>query len=239
MSSAHITNYWHDLPYVCTGLIGLYGVSDVTLAYQAEEGGRWVHVPGRPNFIDHTARPWMNGWVNTASCPIEMGDEHWLYFSGRSYSHGFCHDAGWQGIKRWDDYVKQHCASGIGFVRWPKWRLFGLESDPEGSFVIDLGPISKPSELILNYRTRPAGTVRVELAAGPRRSPASLFWCDLAGVVPGHGLADAVPLEGDSVGTPAAWKGGTIIAPSGDDHVYAKIHLAVAGVYAYEVRPPA
>jgi len=217
-------NYWHDLPY--TGGIGshvaLYGVSDITLVYQPERGGRWFHVPGRPTFIDHLASPWMKGWVNTASCPIEMGQEHWLYFSSCPISHGFYLNESWAPLDRWTDWTTRHGRGEIGFAHWPKWRLFGFESDPEGSFVIDLGVVDKPSELLLNYTTRPEGTVRVEVLD-----------------TPGRALAEAAPLTGQSIAAAAAWKDGTTIAASAGKSVRAKLHLAVASVFAYEVRAKA
>jgi len=212
-------NYWHDLPYTGESYFALYGTSDVTLVYQPEAGGRWFHVPGRANFIDHTTCPWMNGWINTSSCPVEMGDEHWLYFSGVPASHGFYLDEKWSRLDQWTDWTTRYAKAGISFARWPKWRLFGFESDPAGSFLIDLGPVEEPSELLLNYRTRLGGSVRVELV-------------DVAG----HALAEAVPLSGDSTAAPAAWRDGTTIAPSGGGRVVAKVHLEVASVFAYEVR---
>ena len=212
-------NYWHDLPYTWDSRFALYGTSDVTLVYQPEAGGRWMHVPGRPNFIDHSLHPWMSGWINTASCPIEMGDEHWLYFSGVPISHGFYLDERWQNIDRWTEWTTRYGKGGISFARWPKWRLFGFESDPEGSFTIDLGRVSEPSELILNYRTRPGGSLHVELA-------------DTAG----RALEDSVELSSDEIEGRAAWRDGTVIAPSGGAPVRATLHLACAAVYAYELR---
>ena len=218
-------NYWHDLPYTGDAYVALYGTSDVTLVYQPERGGRWFHVHGRPIFIDHTDRPWMNGWINTSSCPVEMGDEHWLFFSGVPTSHGFYLDERWQRIDRWTDWTSRYGEGGIGFARWPKWRLFGFESDPEGSFVIDLGPIDRPGELHLNYRTKPGGAIRVELfeAGGPEP-------------IPGRSLADAAPLAGDGTAEKVAWKDGSVIAPTGGKSVRAKLHLECAAAYAYEVR---
>jgi len=212
-------NFWHDLPYTGDAYFGLYGTSDVTLVYQPEPGGRWFHVPGRPTFIDHAALPWTSGWINTASCPVEMGEEHWLYFSGTPISHGFYLDPRWQVVDRWAEWTSRYGKGGITLARWPKWRLFGFESDPDGSFAIDLGPVARPSELLLNYITKPGGSVRVELPD-----------------VQGRALADAVPLTGDSLGGKAAWKGGTAIAPSAGKRVLAKLHLDVATVYAYELR---
>ena len=209
-------NYWHDLPY--TGNVALYGNSDVTLVYQPDAGGRWLHLPGRADFLAHDAQPWMQGWINTASCPVEMGDEHWLYFSSCPTSHGMALDEQWRPRDRWTEWATRYGRGMIGFARWPKWRLFGFASDPDGSLTIDLGPISQPCELILNYTTRPEGNIRVELLDTPARS-----------------LDDALPLTGESTGAPAAWRNETVISPT-EKHVLAKVYLEMATVYAYELK---
>lgn len=213
-------NYWHDLPYTGDRRVALYGVSDITLVYQPEPGGRWFHVPGRPDFINHRAIPsWMRGWINTASCPVEMGDEHWLYFSSCAATHGFYLDENWKPIERWTEWTTRHGRGVIGFARWPKWRLFGFESDPEGELVIDLGPTDRPSELFLNYTTCADGAVRAELLDAPART-----------------LAESVPLTGQSTAAPVAWKDGALLAASPDRNVRVRLHLAMATVYAYELR---
>ena len=212
-------NFWHDLPYTTDGHIALYGTSDVTLVYQPDAGGRWMHVPGRPTFIDHLSQPWMSGWINTSSCPVEMGDEQWLFFSGQAASHGFYHNNAWQPRERWPEWARKHGRGAIGFVRWPKWRLFGFESDPDGAFNLDLGVLDRPSEFILNYRTRPDGAVRVEIPG-----------------VPGRSLADCLPLEGDNLEGVVRWRDGSTIHPDGKKSTVVRLHLDVATVYAYEVR---
>jgi hypothetical protein len=215
-------NYWHELPYTGGAHFALYGTSDVTLVYQPEPGGRWLHLPGRPIFLDHTEVPWArSGWINTASNVVEAGDEHRLYFSGTPYSHGFGYGEDWKAVPRWVDYMSRHADSGVGFARWPKWRLFGFESDPEGAFTIHLGRITRPSEVLLNYEIiKPEGHIRAELR--------------------GQGLdkrelADAVPLTGDSLGEAVGWKAGTVIPPA--ESVSLVLRLESARVYAYEVRP--
>ncbi len=74
----------------------------MTLVYQPEPGGRWFHMPGRPIFVDHTEVPWArNGWINSASNVVEVGDEHRLYFSGTPTSHGFGWTPEWKATPRW------------------------------------------------------------------------------------------------------------------------------------------
>jgi len=214
-------NFWHDLPYTHDSTNALYGVCDVTLVYQNEPGGRWLHMPGRPTFIDHAAWPWMNGGVYTASCPVDMGDEQWLFFGGQPTTHGFYLNDQWQRDDRWAQWADVHGSSqgGIGFARWPKFRLFGLEANPAGSFHIDLGPIEHPSELWLNYTTRPEGRIRVELPD-----------------VPGRDLGSSLPLTADSLARKVCWKDGSVIPVSAGRRISAAVHIELATLFAYELR---
>jgi len=218
-------NYWHELPYTWPGpcSYALYGTSDVTLVYQPEPGGRWFHVPGRPLFIDHTNVPWArSGWINTASNVVEVGDEHRLYFSGKPTSHGFGLTPEWKPAPPWAEYDKKLGGSGISFARWPKWQLFGFESDPEGSFRINLGRIEKPSEVFINYEiAKPDGCIHAELQT--------------EGGVKVHTFEDSVPLTRGSTGEKAVWKTGAVIPPTPSATVF--LRLQCARVYAYEVRP--
>ncbi len=217
-------NYWHALPYTgdpaCS--CALYGTSDITLVYQPEPGGRWFHMPGRPVFIDHTEVPWArNGWINSASNVLEVGDEHRLYFSGSPTSHGFGWTPHWQSTPKWADWMKRHKRSGITFASWPKWRLFAFESDPEGAFTINLGSVERPSELFLNYEiTKPEGCVSAELRVHPDEKL--------------RAFKDCVQMTHGGIGEKAEWKTGTIIPPTPSASV--SLRLENARVYAYELR---
>lgn len=218
-------NYWHELPYTGNPAFSfaLYGTSDITLVYQPEAGGRWLHMPGRPLFADHTAVPWArNGWINTASNVVEVGDEQRLYFSGQQSSHGFGWSPDWKADPKWVAWLKEHGQSGISFISWPKWRLFGFESDPEGMLNIDLGPIEQQSELVLNYEIiKPAGCVSAEL--------------QVEGGSKLYSFQESIPLTGSSVGTRLTWKSGAVIPITPAATVTLK--LENARVYAYEVVP--
>jgi hypothetical protein len=227
-------NYWHELPYTTCGAlqpVALYGTSDITLVYQPEPGGRWLHLPGRPNFVDHADVPWArNGWINSAANVVEVGDEQRLYFSGNSQSHGYGAEPNWTSAEAWRAYKEQHTRSGITFARWPKWRLFGFEADPEGSFTIRLGRLDTPMRLALNYEViKPEGRVRAEVHAD------EMVHNVLKQEHVPHALADSVPLTGDSLNATLAWKTGDFIPPASD--VKVTLHLANARVYAYELIP--
>lgn len=221
-------NYRHKLPYTKVSTPGsgvsdnvaLFGTSDITLAYQPERGGRWMHMPGRPNFVDRTTHPWMRSWVHTASCPIEVGDEHWLYFTGTLFEHGFSLDEDWNPHDK-NGRLMRNCPGGfcrIGLIRWPKHRLFGLESAREGALTVDLGVLRDPVVLKLNFTTRTDGSVRAEIL-------------DRAGCT----LADSVPLTGNGVRETIAWNSGALVPASADGgRVKLRLHLQGATIFAYE-----
>ena len=212
-------NFWHAVPYYRgfgNGPQALYGTSDVTLVYQPEPGGRWLHLPGRPLFIDHERLPWRTGWVNTAANVIEVGNEQRLYFSARNTTHGFGLDEGWKPLPAAD---RSQETSYITFAHWPKWRLFGFESLPEGTLEIRLGDLAQPSELRLNYEmNRPHGSIRAALtgAEGSVRD-----------------LTDSLPLTGSALAGRVEWKTGAVIPPTPNAKL--TLHLQNARVYAYEV----
>ncbi len=211
-------NYWHELPYTPEP-VALYGSSDITLVYQPDPGGRWLHMPGRPVFIDRTSLPWTSGWINSASGVVEFADEQRLYFSGQPTSHAFGWTPDWKPAPQWADYQGRHVRSGITFARWPKWRLFGFESSPEGSLRVNLGRIERPSRIVLNYEIiHPEGHVLAELN--------------------GNGTEKRVlvaPLTGDHTDGVLTWKTGDIVPPMEDASL--TLALTSARVYAYEVRP--
>jgi len=216
-----VWQFRHSLPRTPASGAGVFGVVDVTLAYQAERGDRWVHLPGRPDFIGHAAPPWGHGGVYTASCPVEVGDEHWLYFSASAHTHGWYVSEDWQ----IDEGLKQTLIDGgickIGVARWPRWQLFGFRSDPEGTLSLRLDPGHRPYRLLLSYECDADGSLRVSLPE-----------------VPGRELEKAVPLTGSSTGKTAAWEQGEVMLPNADGRpVTAKLHLDRASVYAWEVVP--
>lgn len=224
--------YWHELPYVNAfgnQKIALYGRSDIGLVYQPEAGGRWLHMPGRANFIESASLQWTSGWINSSSNVVETGNEQRLYFSGRSYSHGFSKDENWQSIPHLRKYMKKHPLSGITFASWPKWRIFGFEADPEGSFTIRLGRISKPSSIALNYETiKPEGCIR----ASVQTDEGDIIKQDKE--VTAHALKDSIPLTGDNLNRTLSWKDGEIIPPTSSATL--TLHLKNVRVYAYEIR---
>jgi len=213
----------HQLPRTEGGMRdgrGIFGIVDVSLAYQPSPGECWMHQAGRPDFLSHGTTSWSKGGLYTASNPIEVGDEHWLYITGSAQSHGWYLDAEWKNIPERQQHLIDNAHSRIGIAHWPKWRLFGFQADPQGELDIDLGVIAEPVELVLNYQTEVGGSIRVRISSN----------ADL-------NETNAVAMTGDSIGETVAWKNGTIIPPADDKPVVARLFLDRASVWAYELRP--
>lgn len=211
-----VWNFRHDLPF-SRSTAGNRGNSDITLVYQEEEGGRWQHLPGRPDFISHLDLPWTEqGWIHSSSQPVEVGDEHRLYFSGCNFDHGLYIKEG-KTVPRWLDWMKRSSFSGITFARWPKFRLFGFESTEAASFQVRIDDANEDGELRLNYRARKGGAVRVSIEGRP-----------------GYSWDDCFPLDGDAVSAPVRWKGGTHVEAGNEGPLTVTVHLEMAAVFAYQ-----
>ncbi len=217
-----IWQYRHHPPYRPTNSSAVFGAIDVTLAFQAKEGERWIHLPGRRDFLHHGSHYWNPGGGCTASTPITVGDQTRLYFSGSLIGHAWALDVDFKANEKWQKQIHEGGPTRcIACAQWPKNRLFGFRGAPEGSLSVYLGEITEPSELYINCQADPGGSVRVELIDQD-----------------GYALDDCVPLESDHIETVVAWKHGTTIRPpSGVKHVNARLHLDRARAYAYDVRP--
>ncbi len=208
-------NFRHDPPYSLGGA-GWRGSCDVSLVYQEAPGDRWLHAPGRPDFISHRDVPWAReAWVHTSSCPVEVGNEHWLYLSGVNTPHGYTQENGVLAPER-IRWAREQGRSGITVARWPKYRLFGFDAPAEASFRIQLHGLTHAATLRLNYEARPGGSIRVGVEGGPTAQ-------------------ECLPLEGDAVAAPVRWKTGTHLPASPDGRCTLRLHLCHATLYAYEV----
>jgi hypothetical protein len=214
-----IWQFRHTLPRTHQREFGVFGTMDVSLAYQSRPGDRWLHLPGRKDFMTHGTFDWDYGGIYTASGTVEAGDQQRMYFCGALNNHGWYLDDQWRINEKWKQLFIEPGMDRIGFAYWPKDRLCGFHADPEGVVELNLGEVQEPCELFLNYKTEAGGSVRVELP-------------DLAG----HALADAVPLEGDAVAGVVAWRSGTRVLAQPGKPLIVRLHLERAEVYAYEMR---
>ena len=61
-----VWQFRHTLPRTAGSETGVFGPVDLSLVYQAEEDDCWVHMPGRPDFVAHSALPWTQGGIYSA-----------------------------------------------------------------------------------------------------------------------------------------------------------------------------
>lgn len=227
-----IYQFRHYLPYPWGDgtAMGLFGVVDISLCYQEHAGDRWIHLHGRPDFIRHDDPSWGGGCIYLSSCPLEVGDEQWLYFTATPVTHSFYLNEKWETDEAAKRILMESGYGRIGVARWPKWRLFGFRADPRGTVEINLGRLTEDSKLHLNYRcTRPEGSVRAEVLHGR--------FTDLSAnpdMQPAH---TSLPLTGDALAEEVKWESGGPIAANPDKDCVVRLHIDLAEVYAYDVRP--
>lgn len=220
---AFIQMHRNRLPYKlqpCGREGGVHGVLDLTLAWQEDVGACWLHMPGRPDFVSHLDIPWGGGMTFCASNICDFGDEQRLYISGTRESHG---------VIPFDPRPDQN---KIGYVRWPRGRLFGYRADAEGELDIEFGVLSGPVELALNYETEASGKVRVGLHTLDRYAR-----CRDVTDIHGRGADDCVPLTGDSLAATVTWKDGPVIQPVEGQRVVARLSMERAKLYAFGTIP--
>lgn len=198
--------------------LGTYGHLDVTLAYRTGLYDRWLQPGGRQDFIRHQDVPWGAGRVATSSTPVEVEDEHRLYFGGgrttHDWQHGFTDEADLEAAR--DHHHRDGGISQIGFAAWPKWRLFGLHADPEGELELKLDFRDSPTRLHLNYACEPGGRIEIELLDHARGET-------------GH----TAVLTGDRLDEVVAWNGGAALPANARA---ARIRLFRATLWAFDLR---
>ena len=226
-----IYQFRHYVPYPWGDgtVMGLFGVVDISLCYQERPSDRWIHVNGRTDFICHKDVPWGAKCVYLSSTPIEVGDEHWLYFSGSPVTHSYYLNDQWETDKDAKQYLLEQGYGRIGIARWPKWRLFSYRADPRCVIELYLGRVTQDSKLNLNYRTWGGGSVRAELFHGRYEE---LYTSR------GRPPEDiSLPLTGDALSEEVRWESGGHIGPNPDKDCVLHLHVDQAELFAYDLVP--
>ena len=127
---------------------GLYGNTEIQLV-SSHDGIQWIREEGsRPPILDvGPAGAWDDGQIYTASQPIRVGDELWLYYSGCDHQHGSALD---------------QIRCNIGLATLPYNRMASLSGS--GEALTDERPGGN-NTLHVNYDAR-GGTLCVELLSG-------------------------------------------------------------------------
>lgn len=219
-------NFRHQLPLghspATMAYYGHEGSVDLSLVYQLERGGRWFHLPGRPDWLRALDAPgWARGALYTSSSPVEVGEETWLYFTGTKDRHGWCGHG-----EDYNAYIKAAASAGgfarIGLARWRRHRLMGYQAVlPER---VHLAPRpATQGRLALNVLTRPGGSVRVGLARPDGQT------------LPGFEMDRSIPLAGDHLETPVRWQGNPELPRlQAGDGIVAQVELQDATLFAFD-----
>lgn len=225
-------NFRHQLPLAyydpMTFHYGGIGRVDLSIVYQIERGGRWLHVPGRPDWLcAHEAPDWARGALYTASSPLDVGDETWLYFTGTKDRHGWCgHGTDYSTV------IKTASDEGgfakIGLAKWARDRIMGYETTLID--VITLVPGQErvaQGKLVVNVVTRPGGRVRAQLLDADRKA------------IPGYGFEESEVLSGDHLEGAVRWKGKAGLPRVAAGHpAIAQIEITRGTLFAFEFAAP-
>ena len=217
---ALIWQFRHRLPRSGPLASGMFGVVSISLAYQTARGACWQHQTGRPDFISAGDPPWTRGGIYSASCPIEVEDEHWLYVCGSPFEHAYSLTVKGETDEKLLEERRGPERSRIGLARFPKWRLFGFRAHPEGVLCLKPRTPDVPWTMYLNYKCEHDGHVEVSL------------WDVLGGQTFGR----PARLDGDATEAKVVWDDDARrqIALGGE----VTVHLCMrhASVYAFELR---
>jgi len=218
---AMIWQFRHRLPRDGAVGCGMYGVVDISLAYQREPRACWEHQEGRPDFVSASDQPWSKGGIYSASSPVEVGDEHWLYVSGTPVEHAYSINN--DGESDPDLLAERSTigASKIGVARFPKFRLFGFRAHPTGSLCLNPRLPDVPWAFSLNYACELDGYV--DIALHHRET--------------GEAAGSAARLTGDEAAAVLAWDEDATKAIANGGEFNVQLNMRHATVYAFEVTP--
>jgi hypothetical protein len=215
-------NFRHQLPVTSCGNEGRV---DISLIYQLERGGRWFHVPGRPDWLGPAKAPeWARGGMYTAASALDVGDETWLYFCGTLDGHGWC-GAEINYLEWIKTVASQKGFAKIGVAKWKKNRLIGCKAIHPERITLRRQILNRqPGRLVLNGQTKPGGSVRVRLTR-------EQDWKSL----PGFDFVDCEPLTGDFLEARVRWKGrDTLPSVKGQEPFFAQIEITQGTLWAFD-----
>lgn len=202
---------------------GSAGCVDLSVVCQPERGGRWLHLPGRPDWLCAAQAPaWARGALYTAASPLDVGDETWLYFTGTVDQHGR------YGVdKQWPQWCADSASQGgfsrIGLLTWPRLRLVGYCASLTERLQLVARPAAGPGQLAVNVVCGPDGHLRARLLDGHRQP------------LPGYDFGDCLPLDGSALEARVRWHGKwQLPAPLPHEPLVAEVELCNATLYAFD-----
>ena len=236
-------NFMHEAPLMPSspyvGDHGRRGRLSVSLAYQIERGGRWLHFPGRAELMGPDNMPeWAREQIWTASSPIDVGDETWLYFTGQSDEHAvadYVSPGAARFYKRDKRRMELKDPGRIGLARWTRNRILAFEAPLLETIRLVARGGKDEDKLVINATTRADGYIRVALEV---QEDLEKIWREDAEEtrpIEGYRLEDCDPISGDQMLKTVRWQGKTGL-PRLDEgkKLIAKIEILKGTLYAFE-----
>ena len=188
---------------------------DVQLAV-SRDGWNWSR-PERKPVITRAAEDGEYGMVIAGPNLVPLNEREW----GLPYACTY---------QRHDRAPKEEGPSRDLF-RWAIWerdRLAALEAPVEGR-VTTIGRQCHGAELRLNFQTRKAGWIKVELTTPPTEPISQVE------PIEGFSLAEADPLSGDELDQVVTWKGRSDLSSLRGRKVALRIHMARTKLFSFTI----
>lgn len=170
----------------------------VRLAF-SRDGKQWEWANQRQPWLEGgklSGREWDSVMVYLGVPPIQVGDEHWLFYGGAKNHHDWYMTGVLEGI----DHPEARDMSRVGYhLGLAKMRLDGfvsLDTSPHREGILVTRPFfPEGNRLVINAQVAAGGYIDVEVT-------------DPGGkVLPGYARADCDRFTGDSVRHVVTWKG--------------------------------
>ena len=187
---------------------------DVQLAV-SRDAWNWTRPERRP-VITRAAEDGEYGMVIAGPNLVPLNEREWGLPYACTYDR---HDRG----------PKEEGARDV--FRWAIWerdRLVALEAPVEGR-VTTIGRQCHGGELRLNFQTRKAGWIKVELTTQPTEPISRVE------PIEGFSLAEADPLSGDELDQVVTWKGSGDLSRLQGMKVAVRIHMARAKLFSFSI----
>lgn len=156
---------------------------------------------------------WDSGFITTAAEAILVDDEVRLYYSAANFTHGNPAIYRAEGTGRLEKYT-----SSIGLVTWKRDRFVSVDGWHGDSRLETVPIVFKGNRLVLNVKTRPGGSIRVQ-------------FCEANGEV----IGTSAPITGDHLRAEAAFDELNVAAYAGKPIVLRFI-LDRASLYSFAFR---
>ncbi len=190
----------------------------------SHDGKNWEWANNRQDWLNSSkmsGKEWDSVMVYLGSPPIEVGDEHWVYYGGAKNHHDWWLTGYLEGI----DHPEAQDKSNVGYhLGLAKMRLDGfvsLDTSPHREGVLVTRPVfGEGNRLVINAEVGAGGYIDVEVA-------------DAAGnVLEGYSRKDCDTFTGDDVRHVVTWNGN----PKAEFPGYHKFHFYMRKASLYSIQ---